>query len=67
MTSFGFPLAATARSLGRFLVDRRGATAIEYAVMVALISLGIVTTVLAMGEGIKTTLYGAIVNALASM
>jgi len=67
MTSFGFLLTATARSLGRFLVDRRGATAIEYAVMVALISLGIVTTVLAMGEGIKTTLYGAIVNALASM
>ena len=67
MTSFEFPLTATARGLGRFLVDRRGATAIEYAVMVALISLGIVTTVLAMGEGIKTTLYGAIVNALASM
>jgi Flp pilus assembly pilin Flp len=67
MTSFGFPLTATARGLGRFLVDRRGATAIEYAVMVALISLGIVTTVFAMGEGIKTTLYGAIVNALASM
>jgi Flp pilus assembly pilin Flp len=67
MTSFGFLLTAMARSLGRFLVDRRGATAIEYAVMVALISLGIVTTVFAMGEGIKTTLYGAIVNALASM
>jgi Flp pilus assembly pilin Flp len=67
MTFFGFLLTATARSLGRFLVDRRGATAIEYAVMVALISLGIVTTVFAMGEGIKTTLYGAIVNALASM
>ena len=67
MTSCGFLLTATARSLRRFLVDRRGATAIEYAVMVALISLGIVTTVFAMGEGIKTTLYGAIVNALASM
>ena len=67
MTSFGFPLAATARSLGRFLVDRRGATAIEYAVMVALISLGIVTTVFAMGAGIKTTLYDAIVNAVAAM
>jgi len=67
MTSFGFPLAATARSLGRFLVDRRGATAIEYGIMVALISLGIVTTVFAMGEGIKTTLYDAIVNAVAAM
>jgi Flp pilus assembly pilin Flp len=67
MTSFEVILTATARSLGRFLVDRRGATAIEYGIMVALISLGIVTTVFAMGEGIKTTLYGAIVNALASM
>jgi len=67
MTSFGFPLAATARSLGRFLVDRRGATAIEYGVMVALISLGIVATVFAMGDGIRNTLYGGIVNGLASM
>jgi len=67
MTSFGFPLAATARSLGRFLLDRRRATAIEYGIMVALISLGIVTTVFAMGDGIKTTLYDAIVNAVAAM
>jgi pilus assembly protein Flp/PilA len=67
MTSIEFLFTATARSLGRFLADRRGATAIEYGIMVALIALGIVTTVFAMGEGIKTTLYGAIVNALASM
>ncbi len=67
MTSFGFLLTAAARNLGRFLVDRRGATAIEYAVMVALISLGIVATVFAMGDGIRNTLYGGIVNALASM
>jgi pilus assembly protein Flp/PilA len=67
MTSFGFLLTATARGLGRFLVDRRGATAIEYGVMVSLIAVVIMTTVFAMGEGIKTTLYGAIVNALAAM
>jgi len=35
--------------------------------MVALISLGVVATVFAMGDGIRTTLYGGIVNALASM
>ena len=67
MTSFGFLRTAAARSLGRFLVDRRGATAIEYGLMVALISVAIMATVFAMGEGIKTTLYGAINNALTSM
>jgi pilus assembly protein Flp/PilA len=67
MTSFGFLRSAAARSLGRFLADRRGTTAIEYGVMVALIAVAIMSTVFAMGEGIKTTLYGAITNALASM
>ena len=47
---------------GRFVADERGATAIEYGLMVALI-----TTIFSMGTGIKTTLYGSIVNALASM
>lgn len=54
-------------NLGRFLADRRGTTAIEYGLMAALISVVIMTVVFAMGQGIKNTLYGAIVNALASM
>jgi pilus assembly protein Flp/PilA len=67
MTSFGFLRSTAARSLRRFLADRRGTTAIEYGLMVTLIAVAIMSTVFAMGEGIKTTLYGTISNALASM
>jgi pilus assembly protein Flp/PilA len=67
MTSFGSLRSAAARSLGRFLADRRGTTAIEYGLIVTLIAVAIMSTVFAMGEGIKTTLYGTISNALASM
>jgi Flp pilus assembly pilin Flp len=51
----------------RLLADRRGATAIEYGLMVALIGLTIIGTVSAAGQAIKDTLYGQIVNALSSM
>jgi pilus assembly protein Flp/PilA len=66
MTSIG-SLPAVARSLGCFLADERGATAIEYGVMAALISVAIMGIVFSTGQGIKNTLYGAINNALASM
>ena len=64
------PSRSSARALGRlgrFVADRRGATAIEYGLMVALIGIAIMTTVFSMGQGINNTLYGAITNALASM
>jgi pilus assembly protein Flp/PilA len=67
MTLFGFLRIPTARSLGRFLADQRGTTAIEYGLLVALIGLGVMATVFSMGQGINTTLYGAISKALASM
>jgi Flp pilus assembly pilin Flp len=51
----------------RLFTDRRGATAIEYGLMVALIGLTIIGTVSAAGQAIKDTLYGQIVNALSSM
>jgi len=51
----------------RFLVDQRGATAIEYSLMVALIGLVIMATVFSIGQGINQTLYGRITNALAAM
>ena len=51
----------------RFLGDETGATAIEYGLMTALIGLTIIGAVTAAGQGIKTTLYDQIVNALASM
>jgi pilus assembly protein Flp/PilA len=53
--------------LARFAADQRGATAIEYGLMVALIGIAILATVFSMGQGIKQTLYGQIVNALSSM
>ncbi|HSY56386.1 MAG TPA: Flp family type IVb pilin [Bradyrhizobium sp.] len=49
------------------MADRRGATAIEYGLMVALIGLTIIGTVSAAGQAIKDTLYGQIVSALSSM
>ena len=58
--------AWTTRSL-RFLADQRGATAIEYGLMTALIGVAIMSIVFSTGQGIKTTLYDAISNALAGM
>ena len=51
----------------RFLRDQSAVTAIEYGLMTALIGLTIIGTVGAAGQAIKDTLYGQIVNALASM
>jgi pilus assembly protein Flp/PilA len=53
--------------LGRFLADQRGATAIEYGLIAALISVTIIATVFSVGIGIRETLYGNIVNALSQM
>ncbi len=66
MTSYGFGRVARA-CLRRFLLDRTGATAIEYGLMVALIGIAILSTVFSTGQGIKNTLYGQITNALGSM
>jgi pilus assembly protein Flp/PilA len=66
MTSFG--LVRSARScIGRFIADQRGATAIEYGLMVALIGVAIMTIVFTTGQNINNTLYGRITNALAAM
>lgn len=63
MTSLGLARLAKS-SVGRFLADQRGATAIEYGLIVALISIAIMTIVFTMGQNINTVLYGHIVNAL---
>ena len=57
----------TTTVLGRFLADQRGATAIEYGLIAALISVTIIATVFSVGIGIRDTLYGNIVNALSLM
>jgi pilus assembly protein Flp/PilA len=63
-----FPNArAGVTKLRRFLAEKGAATAIEYGLMAALISLAIIGTVEALGQSINTVLYGNIVAALASM
>jgi Flp pilus assembly pilin Flp len=61
------PIGLLPTTIGRFIADERGTTAIEYGLLVALLGIALMTTIFSMGTGIKTTLYGAIVNALASM
>ena len=60
-------LRTATAAVSRFIADRRGATAIEYGLMVALIGLGIMTIVFTTGQNINNTLYGRITNALAAM
>jgi Flp pilus assembly pilin Flp len=55
------------RHFRRLTLDQSGATAIEYALMVALISLTIFGAINAVGQGIRDTLYGQIVTALQNM
>jgi pilus assembly protein Flp/PilA len=66
MTRFG-PVRSARSCIGRFIADRRGATAIEYGLMVALIGIAIMTIVFTTGQNINNTLYGRITNALAAM
>ena len=66
MTRSGL-LRFAASCVGRFAADRRGATAIEYGLMVSLIAVAIMSIVFATGQGINDTLYGQITNALANM
>jgi pilus assembly protein Flp/PilA len=66
MTSSALLRSALGR-LARFATDQQGATAIEYGLIAALISVAIMATVFSMGQGIKDTLYGQISNSLANM
>ncbi|HEY4775447.1 MAG TPA: Flp family type IVb pilin [Xanthobacteraceae bacterium] len=59
---FSSPFACACR-LGAFGADARGAAAIEYGLLVALLSVAIMATVFATGTGIRTTLY-EVLNAL---
>ena len=47
----------------RFIVDERGATAIEYALMAAGIGVTISATVFSVGSAVKTNLYDKIAAA----
>ena len=48
----------------RFRADERGATAIEYGLIAAGISIAIVTTVFGLGTQIKTALWDKVGNAM---
>jgi pilus assembly protein Flp/PilA len=61
------PTPSRPADLRRFLADERGATAIEYGLMIALISLTIIGTIEALGQSINSVLFGQIVTALANM
>jgi Flp pilus assembly pilin Flp len=66
MTTFRF-LRLARSCVGRFVADRRGVTVIEYGLMVALISIAIMTIIFQTGQGINNTLYRQIANALSAM
>jgi pilus assembly protein Flp/PilA len=66
-TGRGYSATAGRAAFRGFRDDETAATSIEYGLMAALISLVIIGAVNATGQAIKDTLYGQIVNALASM
>jgi Flp pilus assembly pilin Flp len=51
----------------RFLADTHGAAAVEYGLMVALLSLAIVAIVFTTGDGIKAVFSALIVNAFGAL
>jgi pilus assembly protein Flp/PilA len=57
----------TFRAVATFLADDGGATAVEYGLLVSLISVAIAATLFALGDSINTVLYNKIANALANM
>jgi pilus assembly protein Flp/PilA len=57
MSEFWSRIAARLQGFAR---DRRGATAIEYALMASGISLAIMSTVWSLGSNVKTNLYDKI-------
>jgi Flp pilus assembly pilin Flp len=61
------PRHSSRRSLRRLALDQGGVTAVEYALMAALIGLTTFAAVSAVGQGIRNTLYGQIVTALQNM
>jgi pilus assembly protein Flp/PilA len=51
-------------SVGRFVRDERGATAIEYALVASGIAVAIASTVVTLGSAVKNNLYGNVAAAL---
>ncbi len=63
--SLGSSRAVT--TLRRFAADQKGATAVEYGLLVGALSVAIMGTIFSLGTNIRTTLYEKISSALSSM
>ncbi len=50
--------------LARFLQDRRGATAIEYTLVVALLGIVVMASLTAIGEQLRDDVFGVVISAL---
>jgi pilus assembly protein Flp/PilA len=61
LKNLSFPIVA---SVGRFMRDERGATAIEYALVASGIAVAIASTVVTLGSAVKNNLYGNVATAL---
>ena len=57
-------LSNTRRAAGRFLVDERGATAIEYALIASGIGAAIISIVSGLGNTVVTKLYEKVAQGL---
>jgi Flp pilus assembly pilin Flp len=56
--------SATTRAAGRLLVDERGATAIEYALIASGIGAAVAAIVFGVGNTVVTNLYARIASAM---
>jgi pilus assembly protein Flp/PilA len=65
MTFPGLHSIDIARSVACFIANQRGATAIEYGLIAALIAVTIIAVVMSIGDSMKTMFYDKITNALA--
>ncbi len=63
---FGKACGTIQHLLRRFADDERGATATEYGLIVALISLAIMVTLGSIGETMRDDVFGAVASALDS-
>lgn len=57
-------LETLCREFCRFRADETGATAIEYAMIAAGVSVAIAATVMSLGSNVKTTLYDKLAGLL---
>ncbi len=67
MTRQSDPTSIRIGAWRRLLSEESGATAVEYGLMAALISLAIIGAVTTMGQAISTVLFGNVASSLANM